>query len=86
MHLQSLLSNFKKGEEIMAATMWKDRRLFIGGSDARIIMGNDEVALVRLWREKRGEAEPEDLSGNLIVQLGAVTEDLNRRWYELNSG
>jgi predicted phage-related endonuclease len=63
-----------------------DRRLFIGGSDARIIMGNDEVALVRLWREKRGEVEPEDLSGNLIVQLGSVTEDLNRRWYELNSG
>jgi predicted phage-related endonuclease len=63
-----------------------DRRTFIGGSDARIIMGNDEVALVRLWREKRGEVEPEDLSGNLIVQLGSVTEDLNRRWYELNSG
>src|ERR1700686_4613628 len=49
-------------------------------------MGSDEVALVRLWREKRGEVEPEDLSGNLIVQLGTVTEDLNRRWYELNSG
>jgi predicted phage-related endonuclease len=59
-----------------------DRRSFIGGSDARIIMGDDEVALVRLWREKRGEVEPEDLSGNLIVQLGVVTEALNRRWYE----
>ena len=45
-------------------------------------MGDDEAALVRLWREKRGEVEPEDLSGNLIVQLGLVTEDLNRRWYE----
>jgi predicted phage-related endonuclease len=56
-----------------------DRRSFIGGSDARIIVGNDEAALLRLWREKRGEAEPEDLSGNLIVQLGAVTEELNRR-------
>jgi predicted phage-related endonuclease len=49
-------------------------------------MGNDEAALLRLWREKRGEAEPEDLSGNLIVQLGLVTEDLNRRWYEANTG
>ena len=58
------------------------RRTFIGGSDARIIMGDDENALLRLWREKRGEVEPEDLSGNLIVQLGVVTEDLNRRWYE----
>ena len=62
------------------------RRYFIGGSDARVIMGNDEAALVRLWREKRGEVEPEDLSGNLIVQLGVVTEDLNRRWYEANTG
>ncbi len=63
-----------------------DRRYFIGGSDARIIMGSDEGALQRLWREKRGQVEPEDLSGNLIVQLGSVTEDLNRRWYEANSG
>ena len=46
----------------------------------------DEAALLRLWREKRGEAEPEDLSGNLIVQLGAVTEELNRLWYERNTG
>ena len=45
-----------------------DRRTFIGGSDARIIMGDDEAALVRLWQEKRGEIEPEDLSVNLIVQ------------------
>ncbi len=63
-----------------------DRRQFIGGSDARIIMGDDERALLRLWREKRGEAEPEDLSGNLIVQLGAVTEEFNRYWYEANTG
>jgi hypothetical protein len=59
-----------------------DRRHFIGGSDARIIMGEDEKALIRLWQEKRGEVGPEDLSANLIVQLGVVTEDLNRVWYE----
>src|SRR6266568_4390425 len=64
----------------------RDRREFIGGSDARVIMGKDEKALHRLWREKRGEAAAPDLSGVLIVQLGLVTEDLNRRWYELNSG
>jgi predicted phage-related endonuclease len=63
-----------------------DRRYFVGGSDARIIMGDDEEALLRLWREKRGEVEPKDLSCNLIVQLGVVTEDLNRRWYEVNTG
>jgi predicted phage-related endonuclease len=62
------------------------RRHFIGGSDARIIMGDNEAALIRLWREKRGEIESQDLSGNLIVQLGVATEDLNRRWYEANTG
>ena len=46
----------------------KSRRHFIGGSDARIIMGANEDALIRLWREKRGEVEPEDLSANLVVQ------------------
>jgi predicted phage-related endonuclease len=62
------------------------RRSFVGGSDARIIMGTDEAALLRLWREKRGEVEAADLSDNLIVQLGVATEDLNRRWYQANSG
>jgi predicted phage-related endonuclease len=74
----------------MKNTMWRkparDRRSVIGGSDAKVIMGNDEATLVRLWREKRGEAEPQDLSGNLIVQLGVATEELNRRWYEANTG
>jgi predicted phage-related endonuclease len=74
----------------MKNTMWKrsadDRRYFIGGSDARIIMGTDDAALLRLWREKRGEIEPQDLSGNLVVQLGRATEELNRRWYEANTG
>jgi predicted phage-related endonuclease len=63
-----------------------DRRGFIGGSDAPIIMGDDEAALIHLWRVKRGEIEPEDLSGNLLVQLGRVTEDLNRAWYARNTG
>ena len=71
---------------LIFANAASDRRGFIGGSDARVIMGDDETALHRLWQEKRGEVEPEDPSGNLIVQLGTVTEDLNRRWYERNTG
>jgi predicted phage-related endonuclease len=65
------------GEEVVKSTLWKRpegaRRYFIGGSDARIIMGDDEAALIRLWREKRGEIQPEDLSDNLVVQLGLAT-------------
>src|SRR5579864_6018207 len=70
----------------MNVTQKVDRRSFIGGSDARIIMGQDEARLLRLWQEKRGEIEPEDLSGDLLVQLGSVTEQLNRHWYEKNTG
>jgi predicted phage-related endonuclease len=81
--------SFSTLEEDMKSPLWRKcyegRRSFIGGSDARIIMGSDEAALIRLWREKRGEAEPEDLSGNLIVQLGRATEELNRSWYERNT-
>jgi len=73
-------------ESRISAKSYEGRSTFIGGSDARIIMGNNEAALVQLWREKRGEAEPEDLSGNLIVQLGRATEELNRTWYERNTG
>ena len=73
-------------ESNVCATALRSRKTFVGGSDARIIMGQDEAALIRLWREKAGEIEPEDLSGNLIVQLGLVTEPLNRRWFERNTG
>jgi predicted phage-related endonuclease len=64
----------------------ENRRHFIGGSDARIIMGNDEESLLQLWREKRGETEPPDYSRNLLVQLGLTIEGLNRRWYERTTG
>jgi predicted phage-related endonuclease len=70
----------------MTANLGTSRRSFVGGSDARIIMGSDEAALIRLWREKRGEEEPQDLSGNLAVQLGNATEALNRKWYERQTG
>ena len=43
---EDMKSNGRKGAH---------RRDFIGGSDARIIMGDEEAALDRLWREKRGE-------------------------------
>lgn len=68
------------------ANLRVDRRSYIGGSDARIIMGDDHDKLLRLWREKRGEALPQDFNNDLIVQLGSITEDLNRSWYQRQSG
>jgi predicted phage-related endonuclease len=73
-------------EHLTRIAQTANRQTFIGGSDARIIMGDDEAALQRLWREKRGEVDPEDLSGNLIVQLGRATEKLNRHWYQAQTG
>src|SRR5271165_320659 len=83
-------TSFPSSEEVVKSKAFtrnhESRRTFIGGSDARIIMGPHEGALIRLWREKRGEAEPEDLSDNLVVQLGVATEALNRTWCERNTG
>lgn len=62
------------------------RKNFIGGSDANIIMSGDADKLIRLWREKRGEAEPEDLSDILAVQMGSYTEPFNVAWWEKQSG
>lgn len=62
------------------------RRQFIGASDANIIMSGDQARIERLAAEKRGEAEPEDLSRVLAVVLGSFTEELNRYWFEMMTG
>lgn len=62
------------------------RRSSIGGSDANIILSGDPAAVLRLWQEKTGAAEPEDLSRVLPVQMGIWTEPLNRHWYTLMTG
>jgi YqaJ-like viral recombinase domain len=63
-----------------------ERRNVIGGSDANVILSGDRERIIRLWREKRGEAEPEDLSQVLSVMLGCWTEAFNRQWFERLSG
>ena len=62
------------------------RRSGIGGSDANVILSGDEERIVQLWREKRGLAEPEDLSCVLPVMLGNWTEAFNRQWFERETG
>ena len=41
---------------------------------------------MQLWREKRGEVELKDLSATSSSSSAVATEDLNRRWYEANTG
>jgi hypothetical protein len=58
----------------------------IGGSDANIILSGDAERILELWRIKRGEMLPEDLSDRLPVMLGCWTEAFNRHWYEKVTG
>jgi predicted phage-related endonuclease len=77
----TLLATLGLSAEAIAA-----RRHSIGGSDANTIMSGNADRLIQLWREKRGEAEPEDLSDNLAVQMGSYTEALNVAWFEKQTG
>src|SRR5215469_5351291 len=86
MSIKIIIVVFRQIGAVMVRGRSTERIGFVGGSDARVIMGDDEAALIRLWKEKRGEVEPEDLSGDLLVQLGTVTEPLNRQWYQKNTG
>lgn len=70
----------------LSAEQIKLRRDALGGSDANAIMAGDEKRLLRLWREKRGEVEGEDLSDILAVQMGSFTEPFNAAWFEKNTG
>jgi len=58
----------------------------VGGSDANIILSGDRDRILALWREKRGEQAPADLSDNLAVMLGCWTEAFNRMWFEKLTG
>jgi predicted phage-related endonuclease len=64
----------------------KARMSSIGGSDAKIIMSGDQKAIERLWREKRGEQEQQDLSEVILINLGNLTEPLNADLFEKETG
>jgi len=55
-----------------------ERKGFIGGSDCvKIMQGN----WLELWQVKMGLVEPEDLSRNVAVQMGILTENFNLKWF-----
>ena len=62
------------------------RRDFVGGSDARIIMGATRRRCFGFGGRSAARLSPEDLSRNLIVQLGKATERLNREWFQAATG
>lgn len=54
-----------------------DRNSYIGSSDAKAILDGDWH---RLWMEKTGRAQREDLSDKFKVQLGVFTEGFHLDW------
>jgi predicted phage-related endonuclease len=69
-----------------SAEWHETRRTGVGGSDANILMSGDFERIHRLWQEKLGLVEPEDLSWVLPVQIGSVTEGLNAAFYAHATG
>jgi hypothetical protein len=70
----------------LGAAQLRSRMSGIGGSDANTILSGNGDRVMALWREKRGDVEPDDLSDRLPVALGCWTEPFNRQWYEKLTG
>lgn len=62
------------------------RQRLIGGSDANTILSGDQGRIIKLWREKRGEIESENLDHILPVRMGQWTEPFNRTWFTEQTG
>lgn len=59
------------------AAFLEERKSGIGGSEAAAALGlSNYKTPARLWAEKRGLIEPEDLAGNVAVELGTRLEDV----------
>lgn len=70
----------------LSAEALAKRKAYINASEAPTICGGDAEKRHRLWMEKTGQAEPEDLSGVLPVQMGSYTEPFNVAWFEQTTG
>lgn len=62
------------------------RRFRLGGSDIACLMTGDAPKIMRLWQEKLGEVEPENLDHIWPVRLGSCTEQLNLDWFQEKNG
>lgn len=58
----------------------------VGGSDVNVLAAGDPEKVTKLYKQKRGEVEPDDLSHVWPVLMGHVTEQLNLGWLEHKHG
>ena len=74
----------KTAKLIMTIKQMQDRKAWLnlrkeglGGTDAAVIMGMSKFkTLHRLWAEKTGRFQPEELSNDEAVHFGAVLEEV----------
>ncbi len=65
----------------------KERRKYIGGSDIAVVMGMSRWKTpLKLWLEKTGQAEPDDLSQVEAVQLGTELEEFVAQKFARETG
>lgn len=65
----------------------EERRKYIGGSDIAVVMGMSRWKTpLKLWLEKTGQAEPDDLSQVEAVQLGSELEEFVAQKFAKESG
>lgn len=70
----------------LTAAQLQERKTGFGGSNANTLLSGDDAKIMQMWLEFTNQAEPEDLSRVLPVQMGTFTEPLNRHWYTLTTG
>jgi len=63
-----------------------ERRSTLRGSCINILASGDYKRINRLFKEKTGEVEPEDLSGKWPIQFGQCTEILNLHTFQQKNG
>jgi hypothetical protein len=71
---------------MLTAEQQRIRAFKTTASQAPIIMSGDTDKILRLWQERIGEAEPEDLSDSWPVQLGSYLESFILDWHERKTG
>lgn len=65
----------------------EERRKYIGGSDIAVVMGMSRWKTpLKLWLEKTGQAEPDDLSKVEAVQLGTELEEFVAQKFAKETG
>ena len=76
-----------KASDVAAAGVSRDRRTFLGGTDAAAVLGLSRYRTpLQVWAEKTGVLEPEDIDHKLHVKLGKRLEEVVAELYTEKTG